>query len=72
MTHLNRSCLLHAPPSRGRGVSQVMLSNVVFGLGIVLGLSRWAKTPLSGPNDPPLFPRNPFYVPFTLKTELTV
>ena len=27
---------------------------------------------LRGPSDPPLFPRNPFHVPFTLRTELIV
>jgi len=42
---LNRSCLLSAPPLRGKVVSQVMLPNMVFGLWIVLGLSKWAKDP---------------------------
>jgi len=42
---LNRSRLLHAPPSRGRVVSQVILPNVAFGLQIILGLSKWAKDP---------------------------
>jgi len=38
---LNQSCSLRAPPSRGRGVSQVMLPNVVFGLLIVFGQSSF-------------------------------
>jgi hypothetical protein len=41
----NGGSLARAPPSRGRGVSQVMLPNVVLGLFIVLGLSKWAKCP---------------------------
>ena len=42
---LNRSCWLRAPPSGGRGAPQVRLPNVVFGLQIVLGLNKWAKSP---------------------------
>jgi len=41
---LNRSHLLRAPPSRGRGVPRVRFSNVAFGLQIILGLSKWAKS----------------------------
>jgi len=40
---LNRSRLLLAPPSRERGVSQAGLPNMVFGLQIILGLSKWVK-----------------------------
>jgi len=45
--HLNRSRLLRAPPSRGRGVSQVSLPNAIFGLQMAVGLSKWAKNPFS-------------------------
>jgi len=49
VVRLNRSRSLHAPLLWERGVSQVMLSNVVFGLWIILGLSKWAKGPFAGP-----------------------
>ena len=42
---LNRSHLLRALPSRGRGVSQVRLPNAVFGLQMALGISKWANSP---------------------------
>jgi hypothetical protein len=45
VVRLNQSLSFRAPPLRRRGVSQVTLPNVVFGLWIVLGLSKWAKDP---------------------------
>ena len=45
MVRLNRSRSLRAPTLWERGVSQVMLPNMVFGLWIVLGLSKWANDP---------------------------
>jgi hypothetical protein len=35
------------------------------------GFGRGKFWYLNGPSDPPLFPANPFHVPFTLQTELT-
>jgi len=45
VVRLNRSRSLCAPPLWERGVSQVMLPNMVFELWIVLGLSKWDKGP---------------------------